>query len=38
MVGDSQNLFLFEYSEYFIVRCHAGFFINELEHIPDRLV
>jgi hypothetical protein len=38
MVGHSQNLLLFEHTEHFIVRVMPDCFIDELEHIPDRLV
>jgi hypothetical protein len=37
MVGHGNHLFLFEHAEHFIVRAHPGLFIDELEHIPDRL-
>ena len=36
--GHSQYLLLFKYTEYFIVRGHAGLLIDEPKHIPDRLV
>ena len=38
VVGHSQNLFFFEHAEHFIVCRHPGLFINELEHMSDRLV
>src|SRR5665213_560013 len=38
VAGHGYDLLLFEYAKHFIVCGHAGFFINELKHIPNRLV
>ena len=38
VIGDRQNLLLFEHAEHFIVRGHSRLFIDEPKHIPDRLI